>query len=153
MESVKNPTAEKNGIPTPGVRHSWSRSILLILVSCLAGCAADSGIVENLLIVPGSFDVMDCPALIARYRLESARVARFTMLMERSASEPAGPIVNAVAYNTDYAKARANQSASERAARAKGCDFTMSVPEPNLEAAEANQPSRSGRGSLSIPSR
>ncbi len=38
--------------------------------------------------------------------LESARVARFTMLMENAANEPSGPLVNAIAYNTDYAKAR-----------------------------------------------
>ncbi len=66
----------------------------------------DSGITESLFIVPGAFDVMDCPQLMARYRLESARVARFTMLMENAANEPSGPLVNAIAYNTDYAKAR-----------------------------------------------
>lgn len=123
-----------------------------MLVPYLAGCAADSVIAENLLIVPGAFDVMDCPALIARYRLESARVARFTMLMEKSAGEPAGPLVNAIAYNTDYAKARAAQKASERAARAKSCDFTMSVPVPDLDATAPGGPSRPDRG-FSIPSK
>ncbi len=123
-----------------------------MLTSYLAGCAADSVIAENLLIVPGAFDVMDCPALIARYRLESARVARFTLLMEKSASEPAGPLVNAIAYNTDYAKARAGQNASERAARAKSCDFAMSVPVPDLDDAGVGQTSRPDRG-FSIPSR
>ena len=152
MGTVKKRTADRTGIPPAGVRHFLTWSGLLMLTSYLAGCAADSVIAENLLIVPGAFDVMDCPALIARYRLESARVARFTLLMEKSASEPAGPLVNAIAYNTDYAKARAGQNASERAARAKSCDFAMSVPVPDLDDAGVGQTSRPDRG-FSIPSR
>jgi hypothetical protein len=52
------------------------------------------------------------------------------MLMERAADEPAGPLVNTIAYNTDYAKARANQNAAETAARAKNCDFNVDIPAP-----------------------
>jgi hypothetical protein len=46
------------------------------------------------------------------------------MVMERAANDPAGRLVNAIAYNTDYAKARATQKHAEQVAQLKGCDLT-----------------------------
>ena len=123
-----------------------------LLTSALAGCAADSGIIDKLLIVPGAFESMECPELIARYASESAQVTKLTMLMEKSANDPAGPIVNSVVYNTDYAKARAAQSAAERAARSKNCELTK----PGATAAPADVAARAPEkpnGALLLPNK
>ena len=125
------------------------RNILpAVLTSALAGCAADSGIIDSLLIVPGAFESMECPELIARYASESAQVTKLTMLMEKSANDPAGPIVNSVVYNTDYAKARAAQSAAERAARVKNCDLTKPDANPASADVAARGPEKPDAASL-----
>src|SRR5213080_3585974 len=64
------------------------RNLIPAVLTCaLAGCAADSGIIDSLLVIPGAFESMDCPELIARYTSESAQVAKLTMLMEKSAND------------------------------------------------------------------
>ena len=125
------------------------RNLIPAVLTCaLAGCAADSGIIDSLLVIPGAFESMDCPELIARYTSESAQVAKLTMLMEKSANDPAGPIVNSVVYNTDYAKARANQGAAARAARTKSCDLTKPGSPANSADITARLPERPDAGLL-----
>ena len=43
---------------------------------------------------------------------------------------PAGTIVNAVAYNTEYAKARSTQKNAEEAAVRKRCDLNAEPSKP-----------------------
>jgi hypothetical protein len=99
----------------------------LIAATALDGCAGDSPIVDNLLIVPGYYDTLTCPELIGQVQSAAARVKELTLLMEKSSGNAAGPVVNAMAYDTDYAKARATRKYSEEAAQRKGCDLTKKV--------------------------
>jgi hypothetical protein len=85
----------------------------------LAGCAADSPIVERALVMPSSFDPLTCPELLTKYRAADARMKQLAILMEKSGS----PIANALAYDTEYATARASKRFAEQAAQKKGCEL------------------------------
>jgi hypothetical protein len=85
----------------------------------LAGCAADSSFVDRALVVPSGFDTLTCPELVARYKASDARMKELTALMEKSGS----PIANALAYDTEYATARASKRFAEQAAQKKGCEL------------------------------
>lgn len=90
----------------------------------LAGCAADSPILERALVLPSGFDVLTCPELVARYKAADARVKELTALMEKSGS----PIANALAYNSEYASAHASRRFAEEAAARKACDLPSKPP-------------------------
>lgn len=85
----------------------------------LAGCAADSSFVERSLVMPSGFEPMPCPELVQKYKASDARMKELAALMEKSGS----PIANALAYDTEYATARASKRFAEQAARKKGCDL------------------------------
>jgi hypothetical protein len=114
----------------------------LAAAGALAGCAADSPIVENFVVVPGYYDTLSCPELIGQIQGSAGRMKELTGLMEKSAGNAAGPVVNAMAYNTDYAKARATNKFADEAARRKGCDLTKTAPafKPNEPAPNVGIP-------------
>ena len=98
-----------------------------VAAALLAGCAAYSPVVENLLVVPGYYDTLNCTDLVREFQSSDGRMKDLTALMEKSGAGDAGAVMNALAYNTDYAKARAARKYSEEAARRKGCDLKVKV--------------------------
>src|ERR1043166_5092958 len=103
----------------------------------LAGCAADSSLVERSLVLPSGFDPLTCPEVVAKYKAADVRVRELTALMEKSGS----PIANALAYNTEYATARANRRFAEEAAERKGCDLgNKPAPAPTTTLANPAPP-------------
>jgi hypothetical protein len=125
----------------------------LIAATALAGCATESSIIENILVVPGYYDTLGCPELVAQVNGSAARIKELTGLMDKSSGNPAGPVVNALAYNTDYAKARATQKYAEDAARRKSCDLTKKVetaaptgPPPAAKPIDLGMPSMGNPG-------
>jgi hypothetical protein len=105
----------------------------------LAGCAADSPLVERSLVLPSGFDPLTCTEVATRYKAADVRVKELTALMEKSGN----PIANALAYNTEYATARANRRFAEEAAGRKGCDLGIK-PAP-VEATPLAQPTAPGQ--------
>jgi hypothetical protein len=85
----------------------------------LAGCAADSSIMERALVMPSGFDPLTCKELQGKYKDADARMKQLAILMEKSGS----PIANALAYDTEYATARANKRFAEQAAQKKNCEL------------------------------
>ncbi|MBV8753437.1 MAG: hypothetical protein JO328_11325 [Hyphomicrobiales bacterium] len=85
----------------------------------LAGCAADSPIVERALVMPSGFETLSCPELVAKYKSSDVRMKELAGLMEKSGS----PIANALAYDTEYATARASKRFAEQAAEKKHCEL------------------------------
>ena len=111
----------------------WGRIKRLAVISVaifLASCAADSPIIDELMMVPGYYDTLACPELIVKLRSSTERVRELILLMERSGQDPAGGIVNSLAYNTEYAKARADQKHAEEAAVRKRCDLSAEPSKP-----------------------
>jgi hypothetical protein len=122
------------------VRPARLRGVLAVLSTCaLAGCAADSPILENVLVDPGWYETMPCRELVGAYRSAESRMKDLTALMEKSGNAA----VNAVAYNTDYAKARTTYKYTEIAVRKKNCDLTVKV-----EVKKVDEPARPDFGIL-----
>jgi len=95
----------------------------------LAGCAADSPVLENVLVDPGYYETVPCRELVGLYRSSESRLKDLTGLMEKSGNTA----VNALAYNTDYAKARTTYKYAEIAVRKKNCDLTVKVEVKKIE--------------------
>ena len=103
----------------------------------LAGCAADSTIVERALVMPSGYDALPCPEVVAKYKAADGRVKELTALMEKSGN----PVANALAYNSEYASARASRRFAEEAAGRKGCDLgNKPAPPPPTPLAQPTAP-------------
>ena len=105
----------------------------------LAGCAADSSILESTLVMRSGYDPLTCPQVVAKYKAADGEIKRLTALMEKSGS----PIANALAYDSEYASARANKRFAEEAAARKGCDLGNKPP-PSPAPAAASVPPPAG---------
>jgi hypothetical protein len=113
-------------------RGRIGRLALVAAASLLARCAADSPMLEQLMVVPGYYDTLSCPELVAKLRSSTERVRELILLMEKSGEDSAGAIVNVVAYNTEYAKARSTQKHAEEAAVRKRCDLNAEPGKPAI---------------------
>ena len=92
----------------------------------VAGCAVDSPTLQQALVMPSAYDPLTCPEVVAKYKAADGRVKELTALMEKSGS----PIANALAYDSEYAQARANKRFAEQAAERKNCDLGNKPPTP-----------------------
>ena len=85
----------------------------------VAGCAADSPVLQSALVMESAYDPLTCPEVVGKYKAADARMKELTALMEKSGS----PIANALAYDSEYTAAKANQRYAAKAAERKGCDL------------------------------
>ncbi len=109
------------------------RLAVLVLPHAVAGCAGMSPVVDNIIMDPTYFDTLNCRDLVTQLQGANARVNELITLMQKSSGGSGGTFVNALAYQTDYAKARATQKYAEESARQKGCDLSkvsVKAPEP-----------------------
>jgi hypothetical protein len=102
------------------------RNIVAVLASGLlvAGCAVDSTTLESTLVMRSTYDPLTCPEVVSKYKQANSRMQELGALMEKSGSA----IANALAYDTEYATARANKRFAEQAAQKKGCDLADKPP-------------------------
>jgi hypothetical protein len=148
MMAAVQPHRTYHSMPTAFYR--FGNLVLALVAGSLVGCAADSPMVEALLFEPGYFDNFDCPQIVARFYSASQQVAKLTAVMDRANTDPTGPLVNAIAYNTDYAKALLTQKHADQAAQLKGCDLTKE-PESTARDANADNVDLLGRPTRSTP--
>jgi hypothetical protein len=122
------------------------RSVFASVAAALliAGCAADSPILERALVMPSAYDPLTCPEVAAKYKAADGRVKELTALMEKSGNA----VANALAYNSEYASARASKRFAEEAAARKGCDLgnkpTPAPPTPLAQPTPPGQPTPLG---------
>ena len=102
----------------------------------VAGCASDSSVIENALVMRSAYDPLTCPEVVAKYKAADGEVQRLTALMEKSGSA----VANALAYNSEYTSARANKRFAEQAAERKGCDLGNKPPAAQPPAAASVPP-------------
>ena len=112
-------TTEAVGGPMPRTIVASVAAGLLV-----AGCAADSSMLQRALVMPSGYDALPCPEVVAKYKAADGRVKELAALMEKSNS----PIANALAYNSEYASAQASRRFAEEAAGRKGCDLGNKPP-------------------------
>ena len=108
-------------------------SIVVALAAGLlaAGCAVDSPTLQSAFVMHSTYDVLTCPEIVGKYKGASSRAKELAALREKSGS----PIANALAYDTEYTSARANQRYAEEAAQRKGCDLSDKPATPPTAAA------------------
>lgn len=94
-----------------------------VLVAMAAAACADSQMVEDLMVVPGYYDTLECPELVNQFQAASQRVRELTMLRTKASDAAGGALANALAYNAEYARAQAAMRHSQDAANRKGCDL------------------------------
>jgi len=94
---------------------------------------------STITVVPGYYDTLDYAELVAKLQSLTVRVRELILLKEEWGEDSDGTIVNAVAYNTEYAKARADQRQAENAAVWKRCDLSAK-PSKSTARPEANSP-------------
>jgi len=102
---------------------TFARPMGVLVAMAVAACA-DSSMVEDLMVVPGYYDTLECPELVIQFQAASQRVRELTMLRTKASNEPGGVLANALAYNTEYARAQATLRYSQDAANRKGCDLS-----------------------------
>jgi hypothetical protein len=86
---------------------------------------------------------LQCSELAGQFHAASQRIYQLTMLRDKAANEPGGAVANALAYNTEYAKAEATKKYSEAAANRKGCDLGKKpavAAKPNPEVSTGPRP-------------
>jgi hypothetical protein len=121
---------ELSGRPVRWMRPGQARLGSLTLAVTLAACAPGSPTAESLLVVPGYYDTLDCRELTEDVHKSSIRVQELSKLRERSATGAGGTMINVLAYDTEYAKARATLRNATDSATRKGCDLTEKPPTP-----------------------
>jgi len=114
----------------------------MLMAAALAGCAADSRLVENMMVVPSYYDTLECRELVGQYAAASSRVKELAALMEKAGGGPGGAFVNALAYDTDYARARATERAAGEAAARKNCTLPKDAAAKPVEPVEPPKPAR-----------
>jgi len=115
------------GIGAPMTCGTFVRLAALALACAVAACAGIPPVLDNVMVDTAYYDTLSCPDLVTQVQGATARVNELTALMQKSAAGTGGGFVNALAYQTDYTKARTLQKYAEEAARRKGCDLTKAA--------------------------
>jgi hypothetical protein len=127
-----------------------------LVALAVAACAADSPMVEGLMVVPSYYDTLQCSELVGQFVASSQRVHELTILREKAADDPGGVVANALTYNTEYAKAEATKKYVEAAANRKGCELpkkTTVSAKPRPEGSTPPHPRRQPRHTHAVNAR
>ena len=113
-----------------------------LVALAVAACAADSTMVESLMVMPSYYGTLQCSELAGQFAASSQRIYELTMLREKAANDPGGVVASALAYNSEYAKAEATKKYVEAAANRKGCELPKKTigAQPHPEASTAAHP-------------
>ena len=99
----------------------WDKACgLLLVTSTVAACALDQ--FGSLYVAAGKYDRLKCPDLNSFSINLSVREKELTSLMDRASQDVAGPVVNALTYQTDLDSVRANLAMVKKAAVDRKCD-------------------------------
>jgi hypothetical protein len=70
---------------------------------------------------PGTYEFYNCDQIAAQQVTWAARERELKLLMDKAGQGTGGAVVNVIAYQADYAKARDELKVLEATARAKNC--------------------------------
>lgn len=105
-----------------------------VLIACsLAGCAAGTSIGgprTSAFVDPSRYDLYNCTQLNEARASTQKRVNELEALMAKAKTGAAGGLVSAVAYESDYAKERANLDLIDDTRRRDNCGEPPAAPAP-----------------------
>lgn len=87
----------------------------------LAGCASMGESLGTAMALPGKYDFFTCKEIEHRTRITQAREQELQQMMARSAQGPGGELVNVIAYQSDYVRARSELKLLAETAAEKQC--------------------------------
>jgi hypothetical protein len=94
---------------------------VIMLATGLAGCASMGESVGTAMALPGKYNLFTCKEIEERTRSIQAREQELQQLMARSAQGPGGELVNVIAYQSDYVRARSDLKLLAETAAQKQC--------------------------------
>lgn len=98
------------------------RAAMVPLALWLSGCAGmTESATETFLAAPGKYDLYDCRNIEAELKSVQGRELELRHLMERAAQSSGGDLVNAIAYRSEYLRARGDLRLLNEAAAKKNC--------------------------------
>jgi hypothetical protein len=107
---------------------------IILIAGGLGGCAGTSigGPRTSAFVDPARYDLYNCTQLDEARKATSARVAQLESLMAKAKTGAAGGLVSAVAYESDYAKERANLDLIDDTRRSNNCgEAAPAAPPPH----------------------
>jgi hypothetical protein len=106
---------------------------VVLIAGSLAGCAAGSSIGgprTSIFVDPSRYDLYDCAQLNEARVSQLKHVNELERLMAKAKTGAAGGVVSAVAYESDYAKERANLDLIDDTRRRNNCGELPAAPVP-----------------------
>jgi hypothetical protein len=104
-----------------------------LIAGSLAGCAPGTSIYgprTSVFVDPSRYDLYDCAQLGEARSSVLKRVNELERLMAKAKAGAAGELVSAVAYESDYAKERANLDLIDDTRRRNNCGELPAAPVP-----------------------
>ncbi|WP_458760447.1 hypothetical protein ACSVBT_06510 [Afipia sp. TerB] len=106
---------------------------IVLIAGSLAGCGAGTslgGARTSAFVDPSRYDLYDCAQLSEARVSQLKRVNELEGLMAKAKTGAAGGLVSAVAYESDYAKERANLDLIDDTRRRNNCGELPAAPAP-----------------------
>lgn len=97
------------------------------LAAALGGCASSPESVGSVFIAPGKYVLYSCPELVQRQSEIVVRQRELEGLMAKANKDAGGRLVSLMAYDTEYASAKADLKVLRQEAVEKQCQ----LPDPN----------------------
>jgi hypothetical protein len=107
---------------------------VVLIAGSLGGCAAGSSIGgprTSMFVDPSRYDLYDCGQLSEARASTQKRVNELQALMAKARTGAAGGLVSAVAYESDYAKERANLDLIDDTSRRNNCSQPAPASQPH----------------------
>lgn len=107
----------------------------------VGGCATnESDALGTALVAPGKYVLYNCPEIAVAYNGLVARQRELEGLMAKASQDSGGRFVSAIAYDTDYARTKADLRVLRQEAVAKNCKMPdaapAAAPKPSARAAK-----------------
>ena len=95
-------------------------AMLCFVAAALGGCAA-GGVSSNIFVDPSRYDLYDCKQLATERVKVDVRVAQLEGLIAKAETGVAGALVSGLAYQSDYAAARAQRDLIDQKRALNNC--------------------------------
>ena len=107
----------------PGTRALFARGVGGVLAAGIMLSACSSAGLNPLtpFADPGTYEFYTCDQIAAQRASWTAREQELKLLMDKAAQSTGGAVINVIAYQADYARARDELKVVEATARAKNC--------------------------------
>jgi hypothetical protein len=96
----------------------------LLVGEILLACSPAAMGPVTVVVDPGKYEFYNCEQLAGQRTYWTNRELELKLLMDKAEQGAGGPVVNVIAYQTDYVTAREEVKVIDTTARAKNCDAT-----------------------------